>query len=204
MSETGTAPSARRRWLTILGIVVIAAGILYGLYYLLYARHFVATDDAYVGGDVVSITSRDPATVVSLHADNTETVRRGQLLIEFDPVRPAAMLEAAKAELARTVRSVRSNFSKVNQGDAQLAAARIALTRRKATIAAAPARALPCRMKNSNMRATPLPRRRRSCMWRKARWRRRSRRCRAPRSRTIPMCWRPSRSCARRRSRSPI
>ena len=121
-------PTNRRRlFLTILAAVVVVGAICYGLYWLLYSRYFVSTDDAYVGGDVVAITSRDPATVVSLYADNTQTVRRGQLLIAFDPVRPEAALEAAEADLARTVRAVRSNFSKVNQGDAQLSAARVAL-----------------------------------------------------------------------------
>ena len=118
------AQNARRKWLTILGIVVVVALVLYGLYWLLYARHFEGTNDAYVGGDVVSITSRDPATVVALYADNTQTVRRGQLLIEFDPSKPQAAFEAAKAELARAVRATRTNFSKVDQFHAQVNAAR--------------------------------------------------------------------------------
>ena len=75
------AQNTRRKWLFILGVVVVIGLVAYGLYWLLYARHFEGTDDAYVGGDIVSITSRDPATVVALHADNTQTVRRGQLLI---------------------------------------------------------------------------------------------------------------------------
>ena len=121
------AQNTRRKWLFILGAVVVVALVLYGLYWLLYARHFEGTDDAYVGGDVVSITSRDPATVVALYADNTQTVRRGQLLIQFDPVRPQAAFDAAKADLARAVRGTRTNFSKVDQYRAQVNAARVAL-----------------------------------------------------------------------------
>ncbi|HEY8948391.1 MAG TPA: efflux RND transporter periplasmic adaptor subunit [Rhizomicrobium sp.] len=120
--------SARRKWLTILAAVVVVALVAYGLYWLLYARYFEGTDDAYVGGDVVSITSRDPATVVALYADNTQTVRRGQLLIQFDPVRPQAAFDAAKADLARAVRGTRTNFSKVDQYRAQLNAARVNLS----------------------------------------------------------------------------
>jgi membrane fusion protein (multidrug efflux system) len=121
------AQNTRRKWLFILGVVVVVALVLYGLYWLLYARHFVSTDDAYVGGDVVSITSRDPATVVALYADNTQTVRRGQLLIEFDPSKAQANFDAAKADLARAVRGTRTNFSKVDQFHAQVNAARVAL-----------------------------------------------------------------------------
>jgi membrane fusion protein (multidrug efflux system) len=126
-APTTDAQSTRRRWLTILAAVVIVGVVLYGLYWLLYARHFVSTDDAYVGGDVVSITSRDPATVVALYADNTQTVRRGQLLIAFDPSKAQANFDAAKADLARAVRGTRTNFSKVDQFHAQVNAARVAL-----------------------------------------------------------------------------
>lgn len=121
------AQNTRRKWLFILGAVVVVVAVLYGLYWLFYSRYFVSTDDAYVGGDVVSITSRDPATVVALYADNTQTVRRGQLLIEFDPSKPEAAFEAAKADLARAVRGTRTNFSKVDQFHAQVNAARVAL-----------------------------------------------------------------------------
>jgi membrane fusion protein (multidrug efflux system) len=76
---------------------------------------------------VVSITSREPGTVLALHADNTQVVRRSQLLVELDPVNAKVALEAAEADLARTVRTVRANFSKVDQGRAQLAATRVAL-----------------------------------------------------------------------------
>ncbi|MBS0275054.1 MAG: HlyD family efflux transporter periplasmic adaptor subunit [Proteobacteria bacterium] len=133
-SENGKtdAQNARRRWLTILAAAVAAGVLIYGLYWLFYARHFVSTDDAYVGGDVVSITSRDPATVVALHADNTQTVRRGQLLIEFDPSKAEAAFEAAKADLARAVRGTRTNFSKVDQFHAQVNAARVALDQAQA------------------------------------------------------------------------
>jgi membrane fusion protein (multidrug efflux system) len=62
-----------------------------------------------------------------LHADNTQTVRRGQLLIEFDPSKAQANFDAAKADLARAVRATRTNFSKVDQFHAQVNAARVAL-----------------------------------------------------------------------------
>jgi len=117
----------RRNWLAALAIVVTVAVIAYALYYFLYAAYFEGTDDAYVGGDVIAITSREPGTILVLHADNTQGVRRGQLLIELDPIKAKVALDAAVADLARTVRSVRTNFSKVDELRAQLSAARIGL-----------------------------------------------------------------------------
>ena len=119
--------SRRRQLLSILGIVVVVGAIVYALYYFLYASHFEGTDDAYVGGDVVSITSYEPGTILALHADNTQLVKRGQLLIDLDPIKPKVAFESAEADLGRAVRAVRTNFSKVDQYRAQVVAARVTL-----------------------------------------------------------------------------
>src|ERR1700685_1421588 len=126
-AEAPAPRNNRRRLLTILAVVVAVGAVIYGLYWFLYARHFEDTNDAYVGGDVVAITSRENATVLALHADNTQSVRRGQLLIEFEPISAKVAMDAAEANLARTVRNVRPDFSKVDQARAQLNAAKVAL-----------------------------------------------------------------------------
>ncbi len=130
MSDTNlprTAQDNRRRWLTILGAVVLVCGVIYGLYWLFDARFYVGTDDAYVGGDIISITSREAGTVLALHADNTQSVKRGQLLVEIDPIKANVSMLAAEADLARTVRTVRTEFSKVQELRAQIAAAKVGL-----------------------------------------------------------------------------
>jgi len=128
MTDTiGTQTSQRRFWFIILGAVILVAAVIYGVYWLLYDRYFESTDDAYVGGNVVAITSKENATVLALHADNTQTVRQGQLLIEMDPAIATVNLQAAQANLARVVRSVKAQFSKSDSGAAQLSQARVAL-----------------------------------------------------------------------------
>jgi membrane fusion protein (multidrug efflux system) len=128
MTDTTNAPNQQRRfWFIILGAVILAAALIYGVYWLLYARYFESTDDAYVGGNVVAITSKENATVLALHADNTQTVRQGQLLIEMDPAIATVNLQATQANLARVVRSVKAQFSKSDSGAAQLNQAKVAL-----------------------------------------------------------------------------
>jgi membrane fusion protein (multidrug efflux system) len=117
----------RRFWFIVLGAVVLVGAIAYGVYWFLHARFFESTDDAYVGGNVVTITSKENATVLALHADNTQTVHQGQLLIEMDPTVPTVNLQAAEANLARTVRNVKAQFSKSDTGQAQVNQARVAL-----------------------------------------------------------------------------
>jgi len=136
MSNPDSSPAsrngARQRWLTILAAVVIAGVLAWGLYWFFDARFFESTDDAYVGGDIVAITSRESATVLALDADNTQAVKRGQLLVELDPTTANVNLQAAEADLARTIRSVRSEFSKVDELRAQIANARVALAQTEA------------------------------------------------------------------------
>jgi membrane fusion protein (multidrug efflux system) len=106
--------------------VLCAVG--YGLYWFLDARFYESTDDAYVAGNVVAITSRENATVTSLHVDNTDTVKQGQVLIEMDPATAEVNLAAAEANLARVVRTVRGEFSSGDAYRAQLAQAQVALS----------------------------------------------------------------------------
>jgi membrane fusion protein (multidrug efflux system) len=128
MTDTIDTPTRQRRfWFIILGAVILAAALIYGVYWLLYARYFESTDDAYVGGNVVAITSKENATVLALHADNTQTVHQGQLLIEMDPAIATVNLQAAQANLARVVRNVKAQFSKSDSGAAQLSQAKVAL-----------------------------------------------------------------------------
>ena len=136
-------PHARRRGLTILAAVVVIAALVWAVFHFLLARPEQDTDDAYVGGDVVSITARDPGTILAIHADNTQTVRAGQPLLDLDPATVDVGLAAAEADLARAVRSTRSDFSKLNetgaavaQAQAELARAQDDLARRRGAAAA--------------------------------------------------------------------
>ena len=117
--------SARRRGLSILGVVVLLAGAAYGAYWFLEARNFATTDDAYVGGDVVAVTARENGTILAIHADSTQSVSRGQALVDMDPIKARVMMQGAEADLAKTVRMVRAKFSRIEEIQAQISAARI-------------------------------------------------------------------------------
>jgi len=122
-------PRTRKRLLTLLGLVVLIGVAIWAVFHFLFAKPEEETDDAYVAGDVVAITARDPGTVLAIHADNTQTVRAGQPLIDLDPATADVGLSSAEAELARAVRSTRADFSRVTQSDAQVVQARAELAR---------------------------------------------------------------------------
>jgi len=118
----------RKRGLTILAAVVLIIGLGWGGYWFMYLRGVISTDDAYVGGDVIAITSREPAVVIAVRGDNTQSVTKGQVLVELDPLKANVDMQAAEANLARTVRGVRAKFARVEQLRAQLAATQVTLT----------------------------------------------------------------------------
>ena len=123
------APNARKRGFLMLGAAILIGAAGYGGYEGFIAGSSEVTDDAYVAGDVVAITAREPGTVLAINADNTERVRRGQTLIEFDPATSDATMASAEADLARAVRNVRSNFSKVDETGAEIVAAQAELAK---------------------------------------------------------------------------
>jgi membrane fusion protein, multidrug efflux system len=114
------ARRSRRLGLFAIGAVVLLGGLGYGGYWVFDGRLYESTDDAYVNGDVVQVTSEVPGTVLSLDVDDTQLVRAGQPLLELDPA-DAKIAEAnAEADLARAVRQVRGLFAQGQELRAQI------------------------------------------------------------------------------------
>src|SRR3984885_12156316 len=114
------AASPRHRNLKILAGVVAVCAVGYASYWYRYARYLESTDDCYVNGDVVQITTEIPGTVIQLHADDTQSVARGQTLLELDPADAEVAVSNAEANLARAVRSVRALFAQADQFRAEI------------------------------------------------------------------------------------
>jgi membrane fusion protein (multidrug efflux system) len=125
MTDTPTAAPgakrARKRAFIILALVVVAAGGAWAVNNFLLTANTESTDDAYVGGDVVQVTSELPGAVLAIHADDTETVKTGQTLIDLDPADAEVAMESAKAGLAQSVHEVRALLAQADQLRAQVA-----------------------------------------------------------------------------------
>jgi membrane fusion protein (multidrug efflux system) len=107
-----TPPTSKRKlWLSLVlgGVAVI--GIAYGAWWGLSLRFHESTDDAYVSGNVVQITPQIAGTVVAIDADDTQFVNAGQPLVELDRADAKVALDRAEAQLAKTVREVRTLFA---------------------------------------------------------------------------------------------
>ena len=105
----------RKRWLTIVVVAFLAIGMAYGAYWAIALRDLQSTDNAYVNGNVVQITPQISGIVVAIGADDTQFVKAGQTLVQLDQADAKVALEQAEAQLARTVREVRSIFATSSQ-----------------------------------------------------------------------------------------
>ena len=118
-----TAPSAlarvlqnrRRRWLVGLGAALARIALVWLAWWLLEARFYESTDDAYVAGDLVNVMSQVSGTVVSIAADETDRVQVGQELVRLDATDAEIALQEAEQQLARTVRQIRTVFATRDQ-----------------------------------------------------------------------------------------
>jgi membrane fusion protein (multidrug efflux system) len=104
-------PTTRKRWLSIVIGAFAVIGLAYGAYWALALRYFQSTDDAYVSGNVVQITPQISGTVVAIGADDTQFVQAGTPLVQLDQADAKVALDQAEAQLAKTVREVRSLFA---------------------------------------------------------------------------------------------
>ena len=136
MSNETTAAETRkgRRSFLLRGlmIVIVLAAIAWTLWYFLEGRWYADTDDAYVHGNVVQITPRTPGSVLSIGAEDGDLVHAGQVLVKLDDSDAEVALQAAEANLARTVRQVRGMYSQAQGAQAELRTRRVALDKARA------------------------------------------------------------------------
>jgi len=129
MSTATTTPNPGKRRIVLLAITAafIAAGIGYGAYYTLVASKRVETDNAYVGGNLVNVSSQVNGSVVEIRADETQLVTAGAEIVKLDPADAAVNLAQAEARLGSAVRQQRERYTNVDQYQAVIEQRRVAL-----------------------------------------------------------------------------
>jgi membrane fusion protein (multidrug efflux system) len=94
--------SRKALWLTLLlGGGLIAAGVA-GYRWWEYDQAFPGSDDAYISGDIVPITSRVSGIVTGVGTTDNEKVTPGTVLVKIDPREFQVNLAQAKAFLEST------------------------------------------------------------------------------------------------------
>lgn len=103
---------ARRNLLLAIALLAIAAAALIFLAkWELSDRFHVTTDNAFVTGNLVPVYSDATGVVAEALAEETQSVKKGDVLLRLDGQRAGAMLAQAGAELGRATRNVGALFA---------------------------------------------------------------------------------------------
>lgn len=136
--STKPSTSTRRKPLLIAAtLVFVALAIVYVVWWLIFASHFEDTDNAYVHGNLIQVTSQIPGTVVSIGADEIDQVKQGQKLVTLDASDSNIALQQAQAALAQSVRQTQTIFVQNKALEADISARQADIERAQADLAKA-------------------------------------------------------------------
>jgi membrane fusion protein (multidrug efflux system) len=93
--------------LLLLGLLVLTIGAVSPFVWN-YLQSYQSTDDAEIDGHIDPLSSRIDGTVIRVHPDDDDRVRKGDLLVEIDPRDFQVAVEQAKAHLALALAQVAS------------------------------------------------------------------------------------------------
>jgi membrane fusion protein (multidrug efflux system) len=135
-----TANKAKRKKLfTAFAASVAVIGGGYYAYDILVASKHAVTDNAYVGADLAQVTPLVGGPVKAVYVQDTQQVRRGDVLVRLDDTDARIAVARAEANLATAIRRVQGLYATDSGLGAQISARAADETRAQAQIAAAQA-----------------------------------------------------------------
>ena len=128
-----------------LGAIILVAFIILGgltlFYYLRYKATHISTDDAFIDGHIHTIASKVKGTIKHIYVRDNQAVKKGDLLIEIDPVDYEVKVNEAlssanveKAKLADIEAQTRVAKDRVSEIDAEVSAAKANLELEEANL----------------------------------------------------------------------
>ena len=104
-------PLFRKKKIVIPALIILIA-VAIGIYWYIGQLGYVSTDDAFIDGNKLSVSSKILGRITNLAVDESDTVKQGQLLVQLDSTDLKAQESQAKAMLALDNESV--TLAKVN------------------------------------------------------------------------------------------
>ena len=94
--QAATNGAKKKKAFLIVGAVV-AVGLLIGYFYNSYRKTHITTDDAFIEGNIHTISARVGGNVKTVAVTDNQQVKRGDLLVELDPADYRSKAEASRA-----------------------------------------------------------------------------------------------------------
>lgn len=124
----------RKGALIFLAVLFVLAGVAYLVYWALVLRHFEETDDAYVAGNQVQIMAQVAGSVNKIGFDNTDFVKKGDVLVTLDKTDAEQAFEKAQTALATSVRQTHQQMINSKQYQASIQLQQTALAQAEADL----------------------------------------------------------------------
>src|ERR1041385_9157599 len=118
--EDSKAKIRRKRMLLMVAGVVLTVGTGYYAYDHFYASKFVSTDNAYTAAEIAQVTPAIGGIVREVRVTDTQSVKRGEIVVMLDDTDARLALDQAEAELGRAERRVRGYVANDTNLRAQL------------------------------------------------------------------------------------
>ncbi|PSV95625.1 HlyD family efflux transporter periplasmic adaptor subunit [Photobacterium iliopiscarium] len=131
MTKQPLNSTSKKKRNTILGVFIVIVMAVAVTIYLLMPTTSQSTDDAYVAGQRIMITAQEAGTVNAINVDDTQHVEQGAQLVTLNRNPLLLKQQQAEANLRNTVRDVQSNYLKIAQLKAQIAAEKVMLAQAK-------------------------------------------------------------------------
>ncbi|WP_260514485.1 EmrA/EmrK family multidrug efflux transporter periplasmic adaptor subunit [Serratia fonticola] len=125
-NQVKTPLEKRKQWLLIFLMAIIIAAMASATWWYFNSRNVQSTDDAYVMGNQVTISSQVNGSVVSVNYTNTDLVQQGDVLVNLDDTDANLNFKKVKNKLAETVRQTKQIYVNDAQYNANIAQAKIA------------------------------------------------------------------------------
>ena len=121
--------NTRKKALGIFFFLLILMAILAGLYWFYFIKDYQTTEDAYVSGNQVMISSQIAGNVRQINVENMDFVHAGDVLLELDDTDYQLSFSQAQNTLASAVRQMSQLGYTVKQLEATVQANQTALTK---------------------------------------------------------------------------
>ena len=96
----------RKKGLSIFILLLLLIAIGSAAYWFFFVKGFEETEDAYVSGNQVMVSSQVAGNISKINVDNMDPVQAGDVLLELDDTNAKLSFEQAKSNLANAVRQI--------------------------------------------------------------------------------------------------
>jgi membrane fusion protein (multidrug efflux system) len=110
-----TIRARRNLLLALVATTVAFAALIFSFKWLVRDRYTVTSDNAYVTGNLIPVYADATGFVADVRVEETQPVKKGDVLLLLDKQRAEAALRQAAGDLGRTVRNVGALFASRRQ-----------------------------------------------------------------------------------------